>query len=48
VRSGSIGGWQGRLTHQHLELIEMHAGKTLTRLGYPSMAEAELELAHSV
>jgi hypothetical protein len=45
VRSGSIGGWQGRLTAQQLKLIERHAGATLVRLGYPLMTEAEAELA---
>jgi hypothetical protein len=48
VRSGSIGGWQGRLSSQQLKLIERHAGSTLVRLGYPLMAEAEAELVHTV
>jgi len=48
VRSGSIGGWQGRLSSQQLKLIERHAGSTLMRLGYPLMAEAEVELVPTV
>jgi Sulfotransferase domain len=48
VRSGSIGGWQGRLSPQQLKLVERHAGSTLVRLGYPLMAEAEAELVPTV
>jgi hypothetical protein len=48
VRSGSIGGWQGRLSSPQLKLIEQHAGSTLVRLGYPLMVEAEAELASTV
>jgi hypothetical protein len=48
VRSGSIGGWQGRLSSQQLKLIERHAGSTLVRLGYPLMIEAEAELVPTI
>src|SRR5580704_1717527 len=44
VRSGSIGGWQGRLSSRQLKLIEQYAGSTLVRLGYPMMAEVDAEL----
>lgn len=44
VRSGSIGGWQGRLTSPQLKLIERYAGPTLGRLGYPRVTEQEPEL----
>ena len=44
VRSGSIGGWQGRLNSEQLKLIEQHAGPTLMRLGYPLVNEVDAEL----
>lgn len=34
IRSGSIGRWWGRLSDAQIELIEHHAGETLTRMGY--------------
>lgn len=44
VRSGSIGGWQERLTIQQLQVIEKYAGTTLARVGYPLTTEVEREL----
>lgn len=36
IGSGSVGGWQEKLTVQQIERIEREAGKTLERLGYPA------------
>jgi Sulfotransferase domain len=44
IRSGSIGGWQERLTKPQLKMIEQYAGAILARLGYPLVAEVEQEL----
>jgi hypothetical protein len=44
IRSGSVGGWRGRLSDGQLELIWRYAGSALERLGYPgasSPAEKE-------
>lgn len=35
MRSGSVGGWRGKLTKAQIELIERYAGEALKRLGYP-------------
>jgi hypothetical protein len=48
VRSGAIGGWQGRFSSAQLKMIQEHAGGTLMRLGYPLMAESEAELVPTV
>ncbi|HXJ93732.1 MAG TPA: sulfotransferase domain-containing protein [Terriglobia bacterium] len=38
VRSGSIGGWRGRLSESQVHLIEQYASVGLTRLGYAQEA----------
>jgi len=48
IRSGSIGGWQGRLTPEQLNLIEKYTGPILLRLGYPMSTATETELAQTV
>lgn len=36
IGSGSVGGWQEKLTPQQIELIQQYAGDALARLGYPT------------
>ncbi len=36
IGSGSVGGWQEKLTSEQIELIQKHAGEALERLGYPA------------
>lgn len=36
VRSGSVRGWEGKLTAAQLELIDRYAGASLAVLGYPT------------
>ena len=35
IRSGSVRGWQGKLTDQQIHLIEQEAGDVLARMKYP-------------
>jgi len=48
VRSGSVQGWRSKLSAGQLRMIEEHAGRVLTRLGYPLSDGTAAELAISV
>jgi hypothetical protein len=40
VRTGSVGGWRGKLTPDQVKLIEQYAGETLAAVGYePGLVE---------
>jgi hypothetical protein len=41
VRTGSVRGFQSKLSAAQLEMVEKYAGETLKRLGYPLMAELQ-------
>ncbi len=39
IRSGSVGGWRGKLTETQIKIVRNHASSLLTRLNYPLEAE---------
>jgi len=39
IRSGSVGGWRGKLTEAQVKIVRNHASALLTRLNYPLEAE---------
>jgi hypothetical protein len=43
IRSGSVGGWRGKLTEAQVEVVRTHASDLLNRLGYPLGAQAQEE-----
>jgi len=40
IRSGSVGGWRGKLGDAEIALVREHSSKLLARLGYPLEAAA--------
>lgn len=44
VRSGTVGGWRGKLTPGQIQVIEKYAGSGLVRVGYP-LSSTSLEPA---
>ena len=40
IRSGSVGGWRGKMNDAQIAIVREHAEKLLNRLGYPLTAEA--------
>jgi hypothetical protein len=47
VREGAVRGWLSKLTREQALLIEKHAGEAMVRLGYPLLAELDLEASSS-
>jgi len=43
VRSGKVGGWQGRLSEEQLRFIEQYTGTVLLRLGYPVNTQGSVD-----
>jgi hypothetical protein len=41
VRSGSVGGWRGKLNEAQIGIVRDHAATLLNRLGYPLDAQTE-------
>jgi hypothetical protein len=41
IRSGSVGGWRGKLTDAQIAIVREHASELLNRLGYPLEATAQ-------
>ena len=45
IRSGKMGGWQEKLSHEQLQVIEQHCGDLLARLQYPVVTMGAADLA---
>ncbi len=45
IRSGSVGGWRGKLNEAQIQIVRDQAATLLNRLEYPLDAQAELALA---
>src|SRR5947209_7155167 len=41
IRSGSVGGWRGKMTEAQVAIVREHAEALLNRLGYPVAAESQ-------
>jgi hypothetical protein len=41
IRSGSVGGWRGKLTEAQVKVVRDHATDLLNRLQYPLEAEPQ-------
>src|SRR5215831_4907979 len=41
IRTGSVGGWRGKMTEAQIAIVRESAEKQLTQLGYPLTAESQ-------